>query len=58
MSKKLKTFFSVFILVGIAVFFMYYYSTGDIYASLALAVIGGIVVGLIISLAIPFIKKK
>jgi|AntDeeMinimDraft_5_1070356.scaffolds.fasta_scaffold02386_2 uncharacterized membrane protein len=58
MSKKLKVFLVLFFLVGLATFFMYYESTGNLVNSVFLGIIGGTVVGAIVSLAIPFIKQQ
>lgn len=58
MSKRVKIFLTIFILVGLAVFFMYGEASGDWGWAIPLGIIGGAVVAIIISAAVPFIKKQ
>lgn len=57
MLSKLKLFVPIFLLVGLFVFGIFYYDSGNIGNSILMGVIGGTVVGLILSFALPFIKK-
>lgn len=58
MSKRIKTFLIIFILVGFAAFFMWDKASGDWGEAIALGIVGGTVVGIIVTLAVPFIRKQ
>ncbi|TQD40248.1 hypothetical protein [Haloflavibacter putidus] len=58
MPKRIRLFLLVFFIVGIATFIMYYIASNSIWDSVFLSLIGGTVVGSIISLALPFISKQ
>lgn len=58
MLSKLKLFVPIFLIVGLFVFGFFYYDSGNIGNSILMGVIGGTVVGLILTFALPFIKKE
>ncbi len=58
MTKRVRLFLLVFFIVGIATFIMYYIASNSMWDSIFLSIIGGTVVGSIISLALPFISKQ
>lgn len=58
MPKRIRLFLIVFFIVGIATFIMYYIASSSIWDSVFLSLIGGTVVGSIISLTLPFISKQ
>ncbi|RXG24144.1 hypothetical protein [Leeuwenhoekiella marinoflava] len=58
MSSRIKIFLITFIAVLIFVFGFYYLDSHKLVNSLKLGVIGGIVVGAMASLLVPFVTKK
>ncbi|RXG15248.1 hypothetical protein DSM03_102521 [Leeuwenhoekiella aestuarii] len=58
MSSRIKIFVITFIAVLIFVFGFYYLDSHKLVNSLKLGVIGGVVVGAIASLLVPFVTKK
>ena len=58
MSSRIKNFLITFIAVLIFVFGFYYLDSHKLVNSLKLGVIGGIVVGAMASLLVPFVTKK
>jgi hypothetical protein len=58
MSHRVKMFLSTFIITGLFIFTFYYLSSHIIVDSILLGIVGAVVIGLIISLLIPFIQKR
>ena len=58
MNTRIKIFLITFLAVLIFVFGFYYLDTHKLVNSLKLGAIGGIVVGTIASLLVPFVVKK
>lgn len=58
MKKQFKIFVPVFFVVGIASFFLYYIITGEGAKSFAIGMVGGVVIGAIIGLAVPFMRNR
>lgn len=58
MQSRIKIFAITFLAVLIFVFGFYYLDTHQLFNSLKLGVIGGVVLGAMASLLVPFVLKK